>query len=179
MNRKWPRILVVDDQTFTLWFLEYDLRRNFEGSFRDSNTEHQGKLGLDGQIVGALGGNMALRLLREEGPFDVIVTDLLMDDLSGPELLSRIRTGETENESCGTPKDVLVGACSVAAVENYGEQFDFYVSKNSLPDLLVVEVLKALVKRNGNTTVLNEQSKRKFISQAVTLLKNTRNPTMP
>ena len=41
-------------------------------------------------VVGAAGGEEALRLLEENANFDVIITDLMMPNMYGPELLARI-----------------------------------------------------------------------------------------
>ena len=73
MNAKKQRILVVDDQPKVLRFIEIDLKlRGFE-------------------VITSTSGNEALELARSLEP-DIMLLDIVMPDISGFEVLSRLRT---------------------------------------------------------------------------------------
>jgi CheY-like chemotaxis protein len=42
-------------------------------------------------VVPAWGAELALRTLREDGPFDCLITDFVMPDMNGIELITRAR----------------------------------------------------------------------------------------
>ena len=58
-------------------------------------------------VEGTYGVGMALRILRESGPFDVVIADMGMADGSGIDLVGRIRGGVTETPSTGTQRNVF------------------------------------------------------------------------
>jgi CheY-like chemotaxis protein len=60
---------------------------------------------------------MALHLLREQGPFDFVLTDGHMPETDGIELILAIRAGETEVGTHGTPRSVPCGLAT-----GWGEQ---------------------------------------------------------
>jgi CheY-like chemotaxis protein len=60
------------------------------------------------EIVTTVDGQIGLQLLREEGPFDLIVTDEMMPSISGSELIKVIRSGGTEGSPTGTPRQVPI-----------------------------------------------------------------------
>lgn len=66
------KILFVDDEPNVLQSIQRQLRKRFD-------------------LVIAEGGIEALRLLKEEGPFAVVVSDMRMPGMNGVELLSRVK----------------------------------------------------------------------------------------
>ena len=78
----------------------------------------------------AMNKEMAIRILRENGPFDLVVADLCMpEEKDGLDLLSLIRTGATESTPNGTNRDVPIGLVTglgdyaAALVEGFGLSF--------------------------------------------------------
>ena len=69
-----PRVLVVDDDRLTLEIVLEILRSG----------------GMD--ATGATGGAEALKIL-DEGSWDVVITDIVMDGLTGIDLLHRVKAG--------------------------------------------------------------------------------------
>lgn len=67
-----PRILCVDDEPNVLEGLKLSLRRDFE-------------------VVTALGGEAGLQVIRERGPFAVIISDLRMPGMDGTRFLALAR----------------------------------------------------------------------------------------
>ena len=72
------RILVVDD--------EESMRRLAERALRDAGYE----------VALASDGPEALRLVEEQGPFDVSVIDIMMPEMQGDELGRRIRQADPD-----------------------------------------------------------------------------------
>jgi CheY-like chemotaxis protein len=117
------RILWIDDDVLIL-----DALRRIEHEFWSRGWE----------IVTACGGKMGLRLLSEEGPFAVVVTDLMMPEFGGADVLKVIRAGVSNTGPRGTPPEVAVIVCTAATpsfVESVlrkegagAEQFDGYLS---------------------------------------------------
>ena len=66
------RILFVDDEPNVLQSIKRQLRKRFD-------------------LVTAEGGQEALRVLQEEGPFAVIVSDMRMPGMNGVELLTQAK----------------------------------------------------------------------------------------
>ncbi|MBI4664099.1 MAG: response regulator [Verrucomicrobia bacterium] len=64
------RILCVDDDPLTLVAIEKDLRGHFP-------------------VITALSGEQALALIQNQGPFGVILADMVMDGMTGVELLAQ------------------------------------------------------------------------------------------
>lgn len=73
MNTR-PRVLCVDDEQLVLDGLARTLRARFE-------------------VVTALGGEIALGILREQPPFAVIVSDMRMPGMDGVSFLSEAISG--------------------------------------------------------------------------------------
>lgn len=142
MTGKWPRLLVVDDDPMVARWTMLTLGRYFV---------KEGLLRVDGEIVDCRDGRTALRLLSEEGPFDLVLTDLMMNRMSGEELVARIRRGETESGTHATPSSVVVVAYSggFAGVVDEPEppfaEFDCGVNKPFEPEQLVLSLLKLLI----------------------------------
>jgi CheY-like chemotaxis protein len=142
MNRKWPRLLVVDDDPTVARWTTLILGRYFE----------KGVLDVDGEIVDCRDGNTALRILREEGPFDLVLTDVMMNRMSGLELATRIRSGETESGSHPTPRSVVVVAYSggfAGGLDELGPEFaafDGAINKPWEPGQLVRSLIRFLVR---------------------------------
>jgi PAS domain S-box-containing protein len=74
------RILIADDDEALLHLMAFTLKR--EGY----------------QVVGASEGFSALETLRSQGPFSVLVTDLMMPDINGLELMREARQCDPELE---------------------------------------------------------------------------------
>lgn len=73
-----PRVLVVDDE-------------------RPVRTFAEGALRLGGYLtVGAASGPEALTIAKEQGPFDLLLTDVVMPGLQGDELTQRLRGSQPE-----------------------------------------------------------------------------------
>ena len=66
------KILLVDDEPNILQSIQRQLRKRFT-------------------VVTATGGEEALRLLKEQGPFAVIVSDMRMPGMTGVELLAKVK----------------------------------------------------------------------------------------
>lgn len=90
-----PRILCVDDEEGILVALRRLLRRNYS-------------------VYRALSGAEALEILEQDGPFAVVVSDLVMPEMDGIELLLQVRT-----RSPDTVRVLLTGQANLhAAVES-------------------------------------------------------------
>ncbi len=123
MNRK---LLFVDDETNILSAIKRQLRKDFK------------------EIDTALSGHEALKLIREQGPYAVVVSDMRMPEMDGVQFLSRVKdlapetvrimlTGNADQETAikavnegrifrflnkPCPKEMLRGAVE-AAIEQY------------------------------------------------------------
>jgi CheY-like chemotaxis protein len=69
------RILIVDDDKEILLMLEYALK----------------KLGSEYEILTAMGSVEALEIVESEGPFDLVVTDYVMKEITGVDLARAVR----------------------------------------------------------------------------------------
>jgi serine phosphatase RsbU (regulator of sigma subunit) len=100
------KILLVDDDFMVLEGLRRQLRDQFN-------------------IETALGGRQALKMIETNGPYAVIVTDYLMPEMNGIELLSRIKQNHP-----ATVRMMLTGSddteTAIKAV-NEGNIFQFHV----------------------------------------------------
>ncbi len=74
MNRN---VLLVDDEQHVLESYRRILRKNF-------------------QLITALGGEMALQIIKSKGPFSVVVTDMNMPGMNGIELLTEVKINAPE-----------------------------------------------------------------------------------
>ena len=68
-----PKVLIVDDEVPILSGIKLNLGRIFD-------------------LTLANGGEEALKAVEEEGPFEVVVSDMRMPGMSGVELLARIKS---------------------------------------------------------------------------------------
>ena len=80
-----PKVLIVDDETSILNGIKLNLGRTFD-------------------LTLANGGEEALEAIREEGPFEVVISDMRMPGMSGVEVLARIKS-----EYPTTPTILLTG----------------------------------------------------------------------
>ena len=80
-----PKVLIVDDETSILSGIKLHLGRAFD-------------------LTLANDGKDALQAVEEEGPFDVVVSDMRMPGMTGVELLARIKS-----EHPTTPTILLTG----------------------------------------------------------------------
>lgn len=118
------KILFVDDEQNILNSYTRTLRQSFS-------------------IYTALGGKEALRTMREEGPFSVVVSDIKMPQMDGIELLSKIR--KTYPDSI---RMVLTGFADLEiAIEavNQGDIFRFLTKPCQTEDL--IKAVKAGIKQ--------------------------------
>ncbi|MFI5398421.1 MAG: response regulator [Candidatus Binatia bacterium] len=83
------RILIVDDDPHNVAILQ----RTLQGYFACEAT---------------CDGSMALRILSEEGPFDLVLTDERMPQMDGFKLSHAIRSGCTSKGTSGTPSTVPI-----------------------------------------------------------------------
>ena len=98
------RILCVDDDPNILEGYKRQLRKEFE-------------------LVTAVGSEEGLRMVTEQGPFAVVVSDLQMPGMNGVEFLAKVRTHEPD-----TVRMLLTGNAELqAAIEaiNKGQIFRF------------------------------------------------------
>jgi signal transduction histidine kinase len=113
-----PRILCVDDEPRVLAGLSNVLRRRFDVSIAESGLE-------------------ALRLIAEQRPFEVVISDARMPGMEGPELLGRVRDVAPE-----TVRILLTGHASLdsaMAAVNVGFAFRF-LTKPCAPAVLIEAV---------------------------------------
>lgn len=112
------RVLFVDDEPNVLDAIQRTLRKQVE-------------------IHTATGGADGLRVLQEAGPFALVVSDMRMPGMSGPQFLARVREQEPE-----TVRMILSGQAdlhaTIAAV-NEGHIYRF-LSKPCPPDQLLAAV---------------------------------------
>ncbi|QDT12183.1 response regulator [Planctomycetes bacterium K23_9] len=108
------KVLLVDDEPNVLSAFKRNLRKSYD-------------------LEIAVGGEAALQLIKENGPFAVIVSDMQMPEMSGVELLTKVRQINDQ-----TVRVMLTGnADQKTAVDavNEGEIFRF-LSKPCPPDEL-------------------------------------------
>ncbi len=121
------RILIVDDDEALLHLMTFALRR--EG-FR---------------VEGAVNGLDALALLRARGPFVVLVTDMMMPDISGLELLREARQIDPQLEVI-----IITAAGSletaISAMRAHGA-FDYLLKPLESMDQLSLAVERAIAHR--------------------------------
>ncbi len=120
-----PRVLCVDDEPNILHGLRRHLRRDYD-------------------VSTAVGGEEGLRLLEEEGPFVVVVSDQRMPGMDGVTFLRKVR-----EVSPGTIRIMLTGQADLrdaAAAVNEGSVFRF-LTKPVLPEVLL-EALAAAVRQH-------------------------------
>jgi CheY-like chemotaxis protein len=113
MSSRTPRVLWIDD----------------DPSFFDWMKVVAEMLGPGWQFVFACGGEMGLRLLCKEGPFDLVVTDFMMPEVNGADVLHAIRSGRTNTGSCGTRPDVPVIVCTILESGAVLEKFDAHLQR--------------------------------------------------
>ena len=117
------KILLVDDETHLAEPLTRLIQRN---------------LGNSSAVIWALDPKIALRILREEGPFQVVITDgCFPGKMSGADLMRSIRRGKTEDGNRGTPRNTFIILFSVWPADCYDEErsvetFDLVLAKMNL-----------------------------------------------
>ena len=72
-----PKVLIVDDEVAILNGIKLNLGRTFD-------------------ITAAANGEEAIKSADEEGPFEVVVSDMRMPGMSGAEVLARIKSEHHE-----------------------------------------------------------------------------------
>lgn len=141
-----PRILIVDDEAYDALtsLLRWGLPKRYGSE--------------DCEVIHALGGRMAQRILREDGPFDLVLTDGYMpNDLDGIELILSIRSGETEAEPSGTPRDVIIILFTAWRDEEFKHRMmearaDMTLGKPLPPDMLIDYLVIALNERDARAS---------------------------
>ena len=119
-----PRILIVDDDELILDALQRQLHSRFD-------------------VITALGGNEAMRLVLTRGPFAVIVSDLRMPGMDGVTLLYLIRQAAPD-----TVRVLLTGQTDMEAASaavNEGNIFRFLLKP--CPSGALLRALDAAVKQ--------------------------------
>lgn len=145
-----PRILCVDDEENILKSIQRGLRKHFE-------------------IYTATSGKEGLTILRDEGPFKVVVSDMKMPEMNGATFLSHARKVSPE-----TVRLLLTGFAemdTVVAAINQGHIFRFLAKPCSAGDLLSA-IEAALVQYDLQTAekVLLEQTLRGSITALTEIL---------
>jgi CheY-like chemotaxis protein len=140
MSRRPARILCIDDELDVLKIVSELLAKELSSR------------GWAVEVIVGLGGEMGLRLLSEEGPFDLVITDLTMPGLSGNDLLRTIRDGRSGCAPRGTRPDVpvivytaaiLTGEADEADIEEFDGCLDLRLQPKSVGD----EVERVLAKK--------------------------------
>jgi CheY-like chemotaxis protein len=149
------RILLVDDEPNVLQGFKRHLRKSYEIELADS-------------------GASALRMIQGSGPFAVVVSDMQMPEMSGVELLSRVRDIREQ-----TVRVMLTGnADQRTAVDavNEGEIFRF-LNKPCAPEKLA-QVLDAALEQYRLITA-EEELLNKTLSGSVRMLTQVLSMVMP
>ena len=140
------KILFVDDEPNILQAIQRQLRSRFD-------------------VETAVSGDEALRILKEKGPFAVIVSDMRMPGMNGVELLTRVRDSYPE-----TVRLMLTGnadqGTAMEAVNN-GQIFRF-LTKPCPQATLVVSV--ALAQRQHRLIMAEKEMLQKTLMGSVTVL---------
>jgi diguanylate cyclase (GGDEF)-like protein len=143
------RILLVDDTPTVRYKYEILLRRE------------------EYEVDGASGGREALELLGENA-YDVVVSDLMMPDMDGSELLSAIRA---DSDLKMLPVLMLTGSDDEQdVVDNLGAGASDYVLKTCkaaellarVKNLVTMKRLQDDLRRAGETDMLTELANRRF-----------------
>lgn len=163
------RVLFVDDEQFVLLMLQGFMRR-----MRD---------GWDGEFAG--GGHKALELM-DKNPFDIIVSDMRMPEMSGAELLNQVMkrhprtarivlSGHAEEhlvlESIGVTHQWLVKPCELTILRSTLERISAFQRRLESPELKALigqikhlpsvpviyhKILDALQDPNSSTQMIGE-----------------------
>lgn len=129
------QILIIDDDPNIVQVIEQALK--YKGYCTRSATESE----------------EGLRLFKEEGEFDVVITDLMMPGVSGIELLERIKKTDPNCEVL-----VLTGfGANDTAVEALKKGAYDYLKKPTNIDELFIAVAKAIEKKKLTLRSLNYQ----------------------
>lgn len=140
------KILFVDDEPNILQSIQRQLRGRFD-------------------LETAGGGDEALRVLKEKGPFAVIVSDMRMPEMNGVELLTRVRDSYPE-----TVRLMLTGnADQETAMEavNNGQIFRFLTKP--CPQATFVTSL-ALAQRQHRLIIAEKELLQKTLMGSITVL---------
>ncbi len=99
------------------------------------------KLGAEGlEITEARDGPEALRLLDEEGPFDLIVLDHMMPQMSGMEVLQTIRESPDKSEL----PVIMLTARAEQNLDSLKRGADYFIAKPFEPQELLDSVGQVL-----------------------------------
>lgn len=95
------------------------------------------KLGAEGlEIAEARDGPEALRMLSEAGPFDLVVLDHMMPQMSGLEVLQKIR----ENPEQAELPVIMLTARAEQNLDSLSQGADYFISKPFEPQELLDSV---------------------------------------
>ena len=133
MSKK--RIMVVDDEVYMLVAIEIVLQRNGFAPRCESNPAE------------------ALRILREEGPFDLLITDVNMPEMSGVELVRELR-------AAGIAIPVIASSSMMeeAVVQKFKKEgCDDFLEKPYLESALIAKIVGVFARR-GETIVLPDEN---------------------
>lgn len=139
--REWPRILIVEDNATAASLTSHYLAEKLQTIHATQRCS----------VTTALGGEMALRLMREEGPFDIVLTDGYMPGMDGIQLTRAIRAGKTEGTEKGTSRRVVIGMITAWSSEEGREDAlvagcSFVITKPVWPDIIIDHMVSALDK---------------------------------
>lgn len=119
------RILICEDDEIMRTILSYHLR--MEGI----------------ELVFAIDGKEGIKALNEQEPFDLIISDLLMPELSGIEFIRHVRTVRNEK----TPIVVISGAENLEEMEEaHRIGIDDFVAKPFRPQEIAFRIKTLLIK---------------------------------
>src|SRR5262245_41290560 len=99
------RLLLANDDVGTLESFEQLLRLAISSAFQFTQPAFS-KDSLE--IVKACDGRAAANALSEDGPFDLVITDINMPGIGGGEIIRRLRNGDYETGARGTPRSTFV-----------------------------------------------------------------------
>jgi DNA-binding NtrC family response regulator len=127
-----PKILIVDDEPNMLSLLERNLHKDGHAVVKvDSGVE-------------------AFRLYGEQGPFDMVISDLVMPQMNGRELFLRLKTLDPN-----IPFIILTGFGTIkAAVEAMRDGVFDFLTKSPFDGNALREIVKTALRKEGSPNQL-------------------------
>ena len=74
-------------------------------------------------------GETAKRMLMNEGPYDMVITDLMMPGVSGYDIIDFLRSGRLLVSQKSTSPEAVIIVCSACPPSSINDRGDYYISK--------------------------------------------------